>query len=93
MNLKIGLRGAALTLASASVLFWVALGSNRGWTKTTVPIPKKDPVTDQDYVEWQKKFVPGVEVLGAGLAAAAVLFGVSFLKFGNQNRSQELKKP
>ena len=82
-----------MILAAASALFWAATGAHRGWTKTTVPIPKKDPVTDQDYVEWQKKFVPGVEVLGAGLGAAAVLFGVSLFKFGNENRSQELKKP
>ena len=87
------MRGGSVILAAAFVVFWIALGSNRGWTKTTVRIPKKDPVTDQDYFEWQKKFVPGVELLGAGLAVASALFGISFLKFGNQNRSQELKKP
>jgi hypothetical protein len=92
MNLKIVLRGAALILATASVLFWAATGAHRGWTKTSVPIPKKDPVTDQDYVEWQKKFVPGVELLATGLGMAAALFGLSFWKFKNRNESVGLNK-
>lgn len=85
MKVRTALRWGSLILAAGIVLSWILLGANRGWTRTSVAIPKKDPVTDQDYFEWQKKFVPGVEILGAGLLITAALFGVSFIKIKNKN--------
>jgi len=71
------LRISALALAVCSLFSWLLLGANRGWTKTNVPVPKKDPVTDLDYVVWEKRFVPGVELLSVGLGGAVMLFVVS----------------
>src|SRR5690242_4523913 len=68
---------ASAGLALASFLVWLVPGAHRGWTKTSVPIPHKDPVTDQDYVVWEKRFVPGVDLLAVGLGTALVLFVVS----------------
>src|SRR6185369_7678315 len=36
----------ALCLAAAVVTGWLALGANRGWTKTSVTRWQKDPVTE-----------------------------------------------
>ena len=66
-------------IAVVVVAVWVALGANRGWTKTTTTEMLKDPVTEIEYPgPPQKKFLPGVEVLGAGLALGAVLVITSF---------------
>lgn len=61
------------------VVFWLFGGPNLGWTKTQVPVTRKDPVTELEYVEWQKNFVPGVDFVGASGAAAVVLYAASFL--------------
>lgn len=57
---------------------WIALGANRGWTKTTHTRMEKDPVTEIEYPIVAKHFSPGVDVLGAGLLFSAVLAGISF---------------
>ena len=82
MKIAVTLRWTALFVALGGTLVWLACGANRGWTKTSVPLHKKDPVTEQDYVEWQKKFVPGIEFIVAEMGVALVLFGASFLKAG-----------
>jgi hypothetical protein len=82
MKIAVVLRWAAVAVGVSGAIFWVACGANRGWSKTSVPIHKKDPVTDQDYIEWQKKFVPGVEFIAADVGVAVVLFGVSFFTRG-----------
>jgi hypothetical protein len=44
---------------------------------------KVDPVTQLDYPETERKFVPGVDFVAAGIAVALVLFGASFLFRGD----------
>ena len=73
------LRVAALAVAILSLGLWVALGAHRGWTRTTDTRWEKDPVTELEGPVVVKKFVPGVDLLGASLTAAAVLLGVSFI--------------
>ena len=69
----------AAALAVVSVGLWFALGANRGWTKTTRTHMEKDPTLDNMEVQViEKHFSPGVELLGAGLFAAAALAGISF---------------
>jgi hypothetical protein len=72
------LRVAAMMLGVSSVALWLTLGANRGWTKTTRTEMKKDPVTDIDYPVVEKRFSPGVELLGAVLLISVALAGVSF---------------
>jgi len=76
--MKRTLRLVAAALMVGSIVFWVAAGANRGWTKTRVPQKVTDAVTGLEGVQWQDKFVPGVDFLGAALLGAGILAGVSF---------------
>jgi len=69
----------AAIMAAAVVGLWLGLGTNRGWTKTSVPKRTIDEVTGIEAISYERRFVPGVEFLAAGLMASALLFGVSLL--------------
>ena len=72
-------RVLGVVTAVTVVAVWLASGANRGWTKTTTSEMLKDPVTEIEYPgPPQKKFSPGVEVLGSGLALSIVLVNASF---------------
>jgi hypothetical protein len=73
------LRLIAAIVLGGSIAFWAAAGANRGWTKTRVPIKTADAVTGLEGIQWQNKFVPGVDFLGAALLGAGVLAGLSLL--------------
>ena len=64
-------------LVAGAVIFWVTAGANRGWTKTHVPIKTVDTVTGLEGVQWQTRFVPGVDFLGAAVLGAGILAGIS----------------
>ena len=78
----------ALVIALGSVSLWLASGPNRGWTKTSVPVKHVDEVTGIEAVEYQRRFVPGVDFLSASLLAAGVLGGAAFL-FRNRQPTKE----
>ena len=69
----------ALGFVVAGFGFWLAAGANRGWTQNRVPKKTLDAVTGIEGVSYEKKFVPGLDFLGAALVAAGVLAGASFL--------------
>jgi len=75
--MKKNLRLIAAILLVGSIAFWAAAGANRGWTKTRVPKKVVDEVTGLEGIQWQDKFVPGVDFLGAALLGAGVLAGIS----------------
>ncbi|HKS36506.1 MAG TPA: hypothetical protein VJW76_04910 [Verrucomicrobiae bacterium] len=77
--MKTILRLSAIIIVVAAVVAWFVGGTNRGWTKTSVPVMKKEPVTEIEYQEFEARFSPGVDFLGAALLGAGVLAGVSFL--------------
>jgi len=72
------LRLAALGLALFSLVFWFFGGPNPGWTKTSVDRIEKDAVTGLEGHFPEKRFVPGVDFLGAGLLTAGLLAGCSY---------------
>ena len=76
--MKRTLRIIAGVLIVGSIAFWAATGANRGWTKTHVPKKTVDEDTGLEGIQWQEKFVPGVDFLGAALMGAGFLAGVSF---------------
>jgi hypothetical protein len=69
----------ALLIVLAAAVTWAATGANRGWTKTSVPVKTLDQVTGIEGITYQKKFLPGVDFLGAAFAGAVLLAGASFL--------------
>ena len=81
--MKHTLRVLALLLAVSAVVAWFALGANRGWTRTTVPLKTVDEVTGIEGIHYRKQFVPGLELLGSALLGAGFLAGAS-LFFRNQ---------
>ncbi len=86
------LRIIAAILVVGSIVYWGAAGANRGWTKTSVPGKIVDQVTGIEGVTYEKHFVPGVDFLGAALAGAGILAGVSFLFRTKSNGSQNENK-
>jgi hypothetical protein len=73
------LRVAALLVAVVVLALWFFGGPNLGWTKNSVPHKVRDPVTDIEVDVYEKRWVPGIDFLGAGLVAAGLLAGASFL--------------
>ena len=76
---KTVLRAVAAILILAAAGMWVVTGANRGWTKTSVPVKRTDEVTGITVDDYQKRFVPGVDFLGAALLGSGILAGASFL--------------
>jgi hypothetical protein len=77
MSMK--LRILALVLALAAAGTWLATGGNRGWTKTSVPVKTVDEVTGLEGISYERRFVPGLDFLGAAVLGASLLAGGSFL--------------
>jgi hypothetical protein len=67
-----------LVLLAAGVT-WLATGANRGWTKTSVQTESVEPVTEMRVLHDEKKFLPGMDFLGAACGGAALLAGASLL--------------
>ena len=78
---------AALGLAAVSVAGWLALGANRGWTKTSVTRWQKDPVTEIEGPIVEKKFVPGIDLLAVCLGGTLALLIVSLFVPKTKNKS------
>jgi hypothetical protein len=88
--MKRSLKLAALLLALAGTGFWLAKGAHRGWTQTSVPVKTMDAVTGIEAVEYQKQFVPGIEILGGIWLLSAAMAGASwFCKSKTRNVSHE----
>jgi hypothetical protein len=73
------LRALALILVLAATGMWLAAGANEGWTKTSVPVKRTDEATGITVDDYQKRFVPGLDFLGAALFASGILAGASLL--------------
>src|SRR4051812_38643498 len=80
---RILLRGAGVLLALFTFCFWAAKGYNRGWTINQVATKQVDPITELEFVTYQKRFVPGLDYLGGGVLVGIALFGATF--FGRRS--------
>ena len=78
------LRWSALVLAIAAVTTWLATGAHRGWTQTEVSVKTLDEVTGLEGITTRPGFMAGVDFLGAALAVAGALAGLSVF-FRNPN--------
>lgn len=73
------LRILALVIVLAAAGTWLARGGHRGWTKTSVPVRTVDETTGLEAVNYEPRFVPGLDFLGAAVLGASLLAGGSFL--------------
>lgn len=73
------LRAVAAILILAAAGIWLAAGANRGWSKTSVPVKRTDEITGITVDDYQKRFVPGIDFLGAALLGSGILAGASLL--------------
>lgn len=67
----------ALAVGFAAVLFWLAAGAHRGWSKTSIPVKSLDEVTGIEGITYKKGFVPGLDFIAAALLGAGSLAGAS----------------
>lgn len=81
------LRIAALAVALLAVSIWLATGAHRGWTKTSVATIKVDEITGIEQPVYEKRFVAGVDFLGAALLGSAALSGLAY--FFKQNKTNK----
>jgi hypothetical protein len=88
--MKKTLRMLAVLVLLAAGVTWLATGATIGWTKTSVMVKTPDPVTGLDRISYEKKFVAGVDFLGAAAVVAAGLAGASFF-FRNKKPIQTNK--
>ena len=89
--MKKTLRILAVLVVLAAGATWLATGANRGWTKTSVAVKTLDPVTEIEGITYQKKFLPGVDFLGAAFGGAALIAGASFF-FRNNKQTTTTNK-
>ena len=83
------LQTLALAVVLTAGVTWLATGANRGWTKTSQPVKTLDQVTGIEGITYTKKFLPGVDFLGAAAAAAGLLAGASlFFRKSTINQKQ-----
>lgn len=79
MRLKSYLRALAAGLLAATFAWWLVAGAHRGWTMTSVPKRVLDEITGIEAVVYEKRLVPGVDVLGAAVIVAFLMIGLSCL--------------
>ena len=49
------------------------------WSQTRVLAYKTDPITETTFTDYENRFLPGLDFLGAGLLGAAAIFGLTLL--------------
>ena len=76
--MRLACRLAALASLVLVLGLWFFGGCQLGWTKTSVPIKQVDPVTEVDYIVWERRFLPGIDFLAAGMVVIGGLFGSSY---------------
>jgi hypothetical protein len=86
------LRILSALLVLGGLGFWIATGANTGWTKNSIPKKTIDDVTGIEAITYEKKFVPGIELMGGIIVGAGALAGLSFLFRSRKNPPQPLKE-
>jgi hypothetical protein len=84
---RILLRGAGVIGVLFVFCFWAAKGYHTGWSQSQVPVKQLDPITEIEFTTYEKRFIPGLDYLGAGTAVGLALFAATFFRRRGPNRS------
>lgn len=72
------MRVLGLALMFSTTLWWMTTGAHRGWSMNKVPVNQVDEITGIAYVEYEERFVPGVDVLIVGTGTGGLLLLAAF---------------
>ncbi|HLS28401.1 MAG TPA: hypothetical protein VK041_07105 [Opitutales bacterium] len=67
---------------------WIIGGAHRGWTQTRIVEMHFDEITEIEYPVERSGFIPGIEVLGAGLFTGAILGAAGWITSRRSNLSE-----
>ncbi|MBM3846525.1 MAG: hypothetical protein FJ405_09605 [Verrucomicrobia bacterium] len=81
------LRVLAAFVSLGSLGLWLGLGAHTGWSRTSEEVRTLDEVTGIEGIGYRKAFKPGLDFLGAGIAAGGMLAGLSFLFARTKHRT------
>ena len=73
------LQALALLIMLLAAGTWLVTGAHHGWTKTSVQKKTLDEVTGLEAISYERRFLAGLDFLGAALLGASLSAGVSFL--------------
>ena len=68
----------ALVLIVASTSSGISTSSHTGFSKDRVEIPQVDAITQIEYVDYEERYVMGVEFLALAYGLGVTSFGLSF---------------
>ncbi|MHB1306405.1 MAG: hypothetical protein ACYDC1_07510 [Limisphaerales bacterium] len=77
--MKKAFQRASLAIALIALSLWFFAGANFGWTRTSVPVKTLDEITGLEGIAYEKRWVPGIELLGAALVLSGSLVASSLL--------------
>lgn len=68
--------GGSFLVTSAAI--WLKTGAHTGFSKNRVEIQMVDPITQIEYVEYEERFIMGIEYLAAGFFAGLACIAAGF---------------
>ena len=77
--MRCAIRLPALLFALVTVLWWASAGARIGWWQTRVGVERTDEITGLSVLEWQERFVPGLETPALGLFLGGAVYASTFL--------------
>lgn len=77
--MKKAFQRASLAVALIALSLWFLAGANLGWTRTSVPVKTLDEVTGLEGITYEKRWVPGIEMMAVALLVSGALGASSFL--------------
>jgi len=77
-----------LLLIAVILIYWQTQGGDI-LTKTQVQVEKVDELFNTTYMEWEDKFVLGLDYAGTASAVIAVLSGILIFLFRNKKQEKQ----
>jgi len=78
----------ALLLIAAILIYWQTQGGDI-LTKTQVQVEKVDELFNTTYMEWEDRFVLGLDYAGTASAIIAVISGILIFLFRNKKQENQ----